>query len=484
MAKNQELTKARMSRGQLKTSCGKALEALNDYLKDLEKDDPKDITTAQLGTLEVKEKKGRQAVEKYNDSVVKCLILEDIPEEEQEDDEHVVHVSEYEDGLDEIECRIGALRAQVQEEKILAKAREAAGGGTTQTGNTGRVQAKAPPPLPKELSLDDLEVWRSTWRDYYSVTKLEKEPAATQRANLKSHLSQGMRGILEHAIKIKEDTTLSCEEILDEIKKHIRLNRNIQLDKVAFEKRGQKQGESFDDFLVAIRKMARNADLCEHCLDDRLLTRIMSGVNDTEVREELMAKVPTPKLEEAINFARSKEAAKRSNRDLCTRNVQQIHSHSRARDRSKSNNRQGPKQPHMQCHFCTSDRCDGKVPEKCPALGKKCNKCNKMDHFAHTTACSRGYDRRRVKHSQTRKGRAVQVRGLHGSKRAPKALVNILTEDGKNQMGSICAYPDSAADCTIMGVHVLEQLGVDPSDLEAPDEEGIDAARSDGSTPS
>ena len=43
-------------------------------------------------------------------------------------------------------------------------------------------------------------------------------------------------------------------------------------------------------------------------------------------------------------------------------------------------------------------------------------------------------------------------------------------------MGSIGAYPDSAAECTLMGVHVLDQLDVDHDDLEAPDEEGIDAA--------
>ena len=37
-----------------------------------------------------------------------------------------------------------------------------------------------------------------------------------------------------------------------------------------------------------------------------------------------MAKVPTPKLEEAITFARSKEAARRSNMDLNGRVVQQV----------------------------------------------------------------------------------------------------------------------------------------------------------------
>ena len=37
-------------------------------------------------------------------------------------------------------------------------------------------------------------------------------------------------------------------------------------------------------------------------------------------------------------------------------------------------------------------------------------------------------------------------------------------------------YPDSAADCTIMGQHKLRELGVHTQDLEPPDGEGVDAA--------
>ena len=262
-------TKARMSRGMLRTNCGKALEKVHENLKALEKEEPTKVTIAQLGTLEGMIKRTRDTISKYEDAVVHCLDLEDVPEDKIEKDEHVIQKSEYEEGLEEFECRMDALKARIKEEKALEKARENAGGGNAQTGTTGRVQAKAPPPMGKDLSLDDLEVWRSTWRDYYSVTKLEREPAGTQRANLKSHLSQGMRGILEHCLKIKDDTNLSCEEILEKIRDHIRQNRNIQLDKITFEKRTQKPGESFDDYLVAIRKMARNADLCEEYLDDR-----------------------------------------------------------------------------------------------------------------------------------------------------------------------------------------------------------------------
>ena len=45
-------TRARMSRGMLRTNCGKALEKVHGNLKALEEEEPTDVTTAQLGTLE------------------------------------------------------------------------------------------------------------------------------------------------------------------------------------------------------------------------------------------------------------------------------------------------------------------------------------------------------------------------------------------------------------------------------------------------
>lgn len=121
-----EITRAKISHGQLKTSCGKALESVHSYLKDLEKAEPKDVTTAQLGTLGGMVKRGRQAISNYGEAVIKCL--EDIPEKKHEDDEHAIQRGKFVDRLNDMECRIEALGARIYEEKALAKAKEAATG--------------------------------------------------------------------------------------------------------------------------------------------------------------------------------------------------------------------------------------------------------------------------------------------------------------------------------------------------------------------
>ena len=149
-----------------------------------------------------------------------------------------------EDELDKLDYKAQALRlkARVGEEKSSRAKAEASAQGRAheQPGNMGRVVAKPPPPMEEGITLDELETWSSKWEDYYQVTKLEKEIPTLQRANFKSHLSQKMRGVVEHVLGIGQDCTTTCAEMLRDIKAHIGSNRNIQIDKVSFEKRNQK----------------------------------------------------------------------------------------------------------------------------------------------------------------------------------------------------------------------------------------------------
>ena len=476
MPDSQELKGAKISRGTRRTKAGRGLDSLQAMLRKLEDKEAGQVTISEIEALTITTSKAEEYLEKYEESINKCVLFEG--KEEDPEGEHTMECEEMSDKMDTLRNNVAGLKARVKEEKN-ARARQEAieQGRVEEQGNKGRVTAKPPPLLDKNVTLDCFEIWSSTWEDYYTVTKLEKESRDTQRANLKSYLTQDMRGIVEHVLGIDAKSTKSCNEILKDIKAHIRSSRNIQIDKVAFEKRSQKQGESFDDYLVAIKKLARNADLCQVCLDDRLLTKIMAGVLDQEVREELLGKVPPPNLEEAIIYARSKESAKKSNMDLTGKiTVQQIKGRDRLRSRSESPGGVHGKKQGTKCYFCIREDCFHSSYNKCQAYGKQCQKCGLQDHFKNSVACKYGFTERKTK-SKPKAGRAIQlVRGLAGSKRAPKAYLNIRTVNGKKHIGSTEFYPDSAADCTIMGQRVMRKLGIQPGMLDPPDSEGVNAA--------
>ena len=119
-----------------------------------------------------------------------------------------------------------------------------------------------------------------------------------------------MREAVEHVLLIPDDTTLKPDEVLDKIKNYIRSQRNIALDCVAFEERKQAAGENFDSFLNAIKTLARDADLCNECLNRRLVTKIMSRIYDKETRTKLLAISPLPDLQTVTDLCRSEESTK------------------------------------------------------------------------------------------------------------------------------------------------------------------------------
>ena len=123
------------------------------------------------------------------------------------------------------------------------------------------------------ISLAEFSKWRKSYNDYTTVSLATELPLSSQLALLRGFFSMEMREAVEHVLLIPDDTTLKPDEVLDKIKNYIRSQRNIALDCVAFEERKQAAGENFDSFLIAIKTLARDADLCNECLNRRLVTK-------------------------------------------------------------------------------------------------------------------------------------------------------------------------------------------------------------------
>ena len=134
------------------------------------------------------------------------------------------------------------------------------------------------------------------------------------------------------AIGIDNDDASSVSEILDAIHGYVRSKRNVTLDRVALEERRQEEGETFDEYYIALREIANNADLCKVCMDDRLTTRIMSGIREPETKRKLLAHTPPPSLQTALNICRSEESTHNdeltlANSEKFSTKIDTIHKH-------------------------------------------------------------------------------------------------------------------------------------------------------------
>ena len=228
-----------------------------------------------------------------------------------------------------------------------------------------------------EISLAEFSKWRKSYNDYATVSLATELPLSSQLALLAVFFSMEMREAVEHVLLIPDDTTLKPDEVLDKIKNYIRSQRNIALDCIAFEERKQAAGENFDSFVIAIKILARNADLCNECINRRLVTKIMSGIYDKETRTKLLAISSLPDLQTVTDLCRSEESAKldaaRIRRQL---NEKRAYHSKFCRDFSKSKERN--KKPYTKYD---KKACPPKGQTHCPAKDTECSICSKKGHF-------------------------------------------------------------------------------------------------------
>ena len=160
-----------------------------------------------------------------------------------------------------------------------------------------------------DISLLDFSTWKAKWDDFVKVNHVGSYPRDQQVSALRMALSTQMLQTVEMVLGIDASTTLSPAEILTEIQQHIRSKRSVVLDRVNFEECRQTTKETFDEFYIRLQRVAGCADLCAHCRDDRLTTRIITGILDQEARKKLLAMPTFPTLKQAVDLCRAEEAA-------------------------------------------------------------------------------------------------------------------------------------------------------------------------------
>ena len=276
----------------------------------------------------------------------------------------------------------------------------ATGALPTATAATSKALAlPVPTPLDPEASPRVFEAWRIKWEDYAVSLNLQNQPPRIQLAHLRAALSDDMNATLEHSLGVSLNTNYTLDQVLSIIEGHIKRQRNLTLRRQQYAQCKQQSGESFDAFLVKLRQLAKDADLCLGCLDTRLMDSILAGIRDRKLAEELMAREPPPTTEQVITSCRSSESAKLTNAELPSTTDATVNRLSAY----KKSKHQGYKNPpssdgkadnsttltfdeffkQFSCRKC-GDKSRHKGPT-CPAANITCNFCTKFGH--HSRVC-------------------------------------------------------------------------------------------------
>ena len=167
--------------------------------------------------------------------------------------------------------------------------------------------------------------------------------------------------------------------------------QNTIYETIVFRRTKQEANETIDQYCTRLRQLSAKCDFAD---DEReIKTQIIEGCLSSQLRRKALEK--DRKLDELLELARSISLAESRATEVeaaATLPVNRVQSHKKMSDvrhGKQHTNRSLPKQ--KQCYHC-----GGTYPHKteCPARGKKCISCGKLNHFASVCLSAKSKDNR------------------------------------------------------------------------------------------
>ena len=150
----------------------------------------------------------------------------------------------------------------------------------------------------------------------------------------------------------------------------------------------QKEGETVVQFVNELKTKAKNCEFGDQ-INLMIRDRIIFGIKDEQIKERLLRESENPTLERVIDMCRAAEISKQQIKtlqgeipvDVIKKKQSQTRKFKENKDKSPPasghiNKKQSQKQ--TECKKCGIRH----NPKNCPAYGKRCNTCKKLNHFS------------------------------------------------------------------------------------------------------
>ncbi|TRY79445.1 hypothetical protein TCAL_07552, partial [Tigriopus californicus] len=252
---------------------------------------------------------------------------------------------------------------------------------------------KPPPSLEDGISYRQWNQWLSSWKNYANLVKINGFSRQEQVASFRSFCTPKMLSKMEFSMNIPVDTQDTLDEVINKISTFLKLRHNLALDRFRLLNRRQDENEPFDDFYTSLQELAAEAELRLMSHDDWIAMLVLVGTSDDKVRQELLAKVVPPTLEETIIMCRNEEKGRMGIQGLRSPDGVSVAAckvktpYQKGKSAERRGNSSLPwdgmedQLRRERCRDCGFRHMD---KDHCPARSgtAKCHRCGKSGHFA------------------------------------------------------------------------------------------------------
>lgn len=270
--------------------------------------------------------------------------------------------------------------------------------------------AVAPPPplnvLDQSKLAENWKTWKQTFDDFSILSNLQGQSHERQLAMFRYSLGEKARSIL-NTLNVSKEDLKNPSAVIEAFERYCLGYSNETFERFKFFKRDQLQGESIDQYVTCLKEISRSCNFCNCMRESLIRDRIILGVAEETTTKRLI-KCRQLTLEQCINICRGEEAAGLRMQHLGLQKGE-------AELNSLEQKRSSP------CSFCGLRHQPSK--EKCPAWGKTCAKCKKLNHFARQC---RSVPVQSVEQAGDTEKEEFMLNGVHQNPRCPALWAEVL----------------------------------------------------------
>ncbi|XP_038116994.1 uncharacterized protein K02A2.6-like [Culex quinquefasciatus] len=242
-----------------------------------------------------------------------------------------------------------------------------------------------PVPTPSPLMVDgdmeeNFDFFERSWEEYVKATSMDTWPATADKQKVSYLLSvigePARKKFFNFELTEAERATPALA--LKAIREKVVPKRNVIVDRLEFFSATQSSRESVDEYSTRLKTLARVAKL--GTLNEELITyKLITSNKWPQLRSKMLAMTDLT-LEKVVDMCRAEEITAKRSQDLAVPDAE-VNKVAKSKFRRKS-------QQLPLCKFCGDEHDFTKG--SCPALGKRCRRCNGKNHFEKACRVKRG----------------------------------------------------------------------------------------------
>lgn len=224
-------------------------------------------------------------------------------------------------------------------------------------------------------ALDD---WKRFKQRIQWVINGQAKPTAKQKVAILMSRIGDEGGDIFNTFDLPEEPTY--EAVIEAFDNYVQLRKNTIFERYQFLTSKQQSGQSIDAFILQLKKQANKCEFHENDKNSLIRDVLVIGINDKDAREKMLRN-PQLDLDKAVTFCKIWERAKMESNILSKEAPSEPSPVVVDRIERVAEPKPARFQPPYQqsCNRCGFQHSSF---DSCPANGKACNYCHKLNHFS------------------------------------------------------------------------------------------------------